>query len=286
MPSAHTATLEAERYLLEHNITTLPIDPFALAKQCDITVQAKPIHVKGVSGMLIRHDNQFAIAYATHIKSKGFQRFSVSHELGHYLLPGHIEAVLNNNIHESHAGFVSVDSYEREADSFATGLLMPSTLFCQELDCIGKGLDAIKALACKCITSLTATAIRYVELTDTPTAVIQSSGDRIEWCFMSDELQEIPRLDWLRKNTPLHKNTATYTFNKNPSNVTSALRRDSTGNIQDWFNGSFDIEVIEEVQGLGLYDRTLTVLTVENLDIEELQENKELEESWTPRFRR
>jgi hypothetical protein len=47
----------------------------------------------GVSGMLLRNGDDFGILYATHIKSSGFQRFSISHELGHYFLPGHIDAV-------------------------------------------------------------------------------------------------------------------------------------------------------------------------------------------------
>ena len=38
--------------------------------------------------------NMFGIAYATHIDNVGFQNFSVGHELGHYFLPGHVDAVL------------------------------------------------------------------------------------------------------------------------------------------------------------------------------------------------
>ena len=64
-----------------------------------------------------------------HIDNIGFQNFSVAHELGHYFLPGHIDAVLaDGDVHESRAGFASGDRYEMEADHFAATLLMPRSV--------------------------------------------------------------------------------------------------------------------------------------------------------------
>jgi hypothetical protein len=81
----------AEALLKQEGIASLPVDPFALAASRDITVQAKPDTADGVSGMLIRHGDSFGILYATYIPSEGFQRFSISHELGHYFLEGHLD---------------------------------------------------------------------------------------------------------------------------------------------------------------------------------------------------
>jgi len=282
-----SATREAENFLRELNVTELPVDPFAIAKDLGIKLIPKQIDSEGVSGMLIRDDDQFAIVYATHIDSEGFQRFSISHEIGHYKLPGHVDAIFNEeNVHQSRAGFVSNDQYEREADHFAAGLLMPTDLFLAHMKTAGEGLDAIEKLASICITSISATAIRYVQQTDIPAAVIQSVSSTIEWCWMSNVLKEIPGLDWIKKCTSLPRNTATYDFNRNKSNVIEAKRIDSTSNLQDWFNCQFDVEVIEEVKGLGKYGRTLTVLTAEEFDLEELQEEEEIDDSWTPHFRR
>ena len=111
-----------------------------------------------------------------HIDSVGFH-FSVAHELGHYYLPGHIDAVLSNSdVHESRAGFASGDRYEIEADLFAATLLMPRTLFTRAMSTAGDGLPAIEKLAEQCHTSLTATAIRYARCTREPVAVVLSSG--------------------------------------------------------------------------------------------------------------
>ena len=80
------ASQTAEAFLKEEGIARLPVDPFAIAASRDIDVKGKPEKTEGVSGMLLRHGNNFGIVYATHIPSLGFQRFSISHELGHYFL--------------------------------------------------------------------------------------------------------------------------------------------------------------------------------------------------------
>ena len=124
------ASVTAARVLSEHGIVSLPVDPIALAAKVGIQVTAKPMSARGVSGMLIRSGDEFAIAYATHITSKGFQHFSVAHELGHYFLEGHPNAVFDRRgIHQSRANFASDDPYEVEADFFASALLMPENLF-------------------------------------------------------------------------------------------------------------------------------------------------------------
>ena len=152
---------------------SLPIDPFVMAQQNNIVVREKS--VKGVSGMLLRYGNSFGIMYSSYIKNEGFQRFSIAHELGHYFLEGHLEHVLpeGQSAHKSSAGFSSGNSYELEADYFASGLLMPDDLI---LHVIKKekypGLSIIKKIAETCKTSLVSSAIRYVSLTQDAVAII------------------------------------------------------------------------------------------------------------------
>src|SRR3546814_8530393 len=154
------AKQRAEAFLRDEGITTLPVDPFMIAASRDIEVKEKRDTTGGVSGMLLRHGDVFGILYATHIRSEGFHRFSVGHELGHYFLDGHIDHILpKDGIHTSHAGFVSANPYELEADQFAAGLLMPATPFKRALEKKEAGLQGGESLAGLCKTSLTATAI-------------------------------------------------------------------------------------------------------------------------------
>ena len=245
------AMLAAENVVKQQGISTLPVDPVALAKSLGITVIAKPASAQGVSGMLLRHGNAFGIAYATHIHNIGFQNFSVSHELGHYFLPGHIDAVLSHGaVHESHAGFGSGDRYEMEADHFAATLLMPRVLFTNAMRTAGDGLPAIEKLAKQCRTSLTATGIRYTKCTGDPVAIVLSTGARISYCFMSEALKEVEGLNWIRKGEGLSKATATFAFNQDPERVRRAEREQDVSDLQDWLGGDRSLSVTEQVIGL------------------------------------
>jgi IrrE N-terminal-like domain len=267
---------------------TLPIDPIAIARSKAIEVIPKPLGDTAVSGMLIRVGQEYVIAYATHIDNEGFQRFSIGHELGHYLLPGHPDAVLDaTGVHQSRAGFRSIDRYETEADRFAAGLLMPRHLFGPALERLGQGFGAVESLANLCKTSLHATAVRYAQCSPDPVAIIVSTADWIDHCFMSDELKTLDGIDWLRKHDSLPRSSATYAFNKNPANSASGERVEGTSNLRDWFGGSYDIDVAEDVVGLGSYGKTLTVLyNIDLPDEEERDQDTAMRESWQPRFRR
>ena len=236
----------------------------------------------------MRLGEEYGIAYATHIPSKGFQRFSVAHEIGHYKLPGHIDHIFadGRTVHESRAGIFLGDPYEVEADHFAAGLLMPDPLFSREMERVGDGLDAIESLRKICRTSIEATAIRYISRTDVPAAIIRSVGTRIEYCSMSKSLKEMDELEWIKKGTPIPAGTATERFNADASNVAAGKRLDDTTSLMDWFGGERDIELEEEVKGLGGYGKTLTVLYApEGIDQGEDDEDAELEESYEIRFR-
>lgn len=280
--------LAAEQIIKGLGITKLPVDPFAIAQERDITIAAKPASHAGVSGMLIRVGNQYAIAYATHIDNEPFQRYSVSHELGHYFMPGHPDAVLDaNGIHESRAQFSSKDRYEMEADGFAAGLLMPRHLFVPALERAGNGLAAIETLGTLCKTSLHATAIRFAKCTHDPVAVIVTVGNRIDHCFMSEALKAVDGIDWLRKREAVPRITPTFYFNEDAENVRRGIRIEETSNLQHWFGGRRSIEISEDVIGLGSYGKTLTVLyDINPPDPEEDDEEETLTESWTPRFHR
>ncbi|WP_223789940.1 ImmA/IrrE family metallo-endopeptidase [Marinicella meishanensis] len=283
-----SATRQAENLLKEIGIDQLPVDPFLIASMYEIDVQDMPSKQGGVSGMIVKVKDNYGILYATHIENDGFQRFSICHELGHYFLPGHPEIVFStSDMHTSKSGFVSSDKHEIEADNFATGLLMPSFLFDRELEKLPSGLDAIVQLSEICNTSITATAIRYAQRTPDPAAIVVSTGDRVSYCFMSDELTEYPELTWIKKQSLLPRETHTYEFNKDSQNIKSSAQISGTIGFNTWFGGSTEGELYEEVIGLGSYGKTLTVLTGSELpDLDELEEDKELEESWTPRFKR
>ena len=279
------AGLAAERWARDNGIVSLPVRPKEIAEGLDIVVRAKSDAAQGVSGMLLRHGNEFAICYATRVKSVGFQNFSVAHELGHYLLDGHPEHIFaHGGVHMSQAGFTSADPYEAEADHFAAGLMMPDYLFDPALRTTGEGLSAVEALSRLCKTSLTSTAIRYAQRTTVPAAVVVSTGGRIDYCFMSKAMKDFDALNWPRKGDLLPGGVATERFSRTASNVSDGRRLHEDGDLKDWFGGR-KVAMEEEALGLGSYGKVLTVITAGSFG-EDGDDDDDLQERWTPRFRR
>lgn len=277
----------AEQFLKEKGLNDLPIDPFYIAKLLEIEVISKSFEDVGVSGMLLRSGNSFAIVYATHIKNEGFKRFSVAHELGHYILPEHPQKIFTQGVsqHLSRAGFQSIDQLEKEADQFAAALLMPSILFTKASNSLRmEGLEAIRELATLCQTSLLATAIRYVETVSIPVAMISSCNGRIDFCKISATMAEF-RIQSLPKGTPLPRGTRTELLHRDQELIKNYRGDEAKGDLQDWFGGTRSIPIYEEVIGLGAYGKALTILTTD-FELDEIEEEEKLVESWTPTFRR
>ncbi|GIK23628.1 MAG: hypothetical protein BroJett005_30420 [Ignavibacteriota bacterium] len=262
----------AEELIRKLKIADLPVDPIDIARQHGIEVKAKPSSSPGVSGFLMKVGDTFGIMYATHIRNDGFIRFTIAHELGHYFLPGHPDKLFpaGDGLHESRSGFVSRDQHEEEADHFAAALLMPTTLFSKAMHDAGEGFAAIDRLASLCKTSITATAIRFAMYSPDPVAVVISSGRSIEYCFMSEVLRDLRGITWIRKGDALPSQSETYRFNSDASNVAAGSKAEAWTNLDLWFDGAPNLDMKEDVVGLGSYDKTLTVLyTDEALDDED-----------------
>ena len=266
---------------------SLPVNLSTIADKHDIFIRPKNNTSKGVSGMLLRHGNIFGIMYSTHIRSKGFQRFSIAHELGHYFIAGHVDHILPNedSIHKSFAGFVSGDSYEREADHFAAGLLMPEDLIQPIIRKTSPGLSTVKKIVESCKTSLISSAIKYVSLSEDAVAVIVSGEGKVDFCFLSQSMKSLPELLWPTKKSPVPANSLTTRLNKKENLIIQTDSEEDEIDITKWLGGSKSFQVKEEVQRLGSYNKTLTVLSYSG-DIEEIinDEEDELIDSWTPRF--
>lgn len=267
----------AEKLVRDEGLT-LPINVTALAASRDIIVEAKPARSKGVSGMLIRSGENYAIAYATHITSEGFQRFSIAHELGHYFLPGHPEAVFRSgNTHESRGGFSSGDQIELEADHFAAGLLMPKHLFKAAAGRYSDGIEAIKGIAEDCKTSLTASAIRYARLTDAAIAIILSTGSSVDYCFVSESMRQVKGFRHLKKGSLLPQKSGTRAFNQVTENVSLARDESDDTDLNLWFHTDEEFVASEEIVGLGEYGKTLTVIAADLPD-----ESDDSDDEWEP----
>lgn len=283
------ARIRAEAVAQRFGVTEAPVDVLTIAERSGIVVEAKPAEAQGVSGMLLRHGDEFGILYATHVGGSGFQRFSIAHELGHYFLDGHCDQLLENGAHVSRAGQGSPDPFEQEADAFAASLLMPSRLFEARLRTDEPSLDLVLRLAGEFDTSLVSTAIRLAERSRRPVAVLTSASGVLEVCAVSDAMKVHARRGWLRRGDRVPLGSRTSKLAREVPRVSRSDREVGVADIADWYDCGMPVPGREEVIGLGRYGRVLTVLTCDtvqdNEDVDTCEE-ADLLERWTPRFHR
>jgi hypothetical protein len=117
-------------------------------------------------------------------------RFTIAHELGHYFMDEHRIALSSGRApaHPSKCEYESTLAVEREADHFASHLLMPTEPFKKMARAHKPGLAGILAIAERFGTSVTSAAIRYAKEETVPCAVMKWSPDgSFQWRWISTE---------------------------------------------------------------------------------------------------
>jgi len=252
----------AYRILEDHKITTLPVNPIEIAQKEDILVKPKNDCEPGVSAMLIRVGDNVGISYATYLNNHGFESFSIAHELGHYFLDGHMDHLFRTDeIHVSNAEYFGDNKIEQEANIFASALLMPETLFKDKLTLYEKGFTCIKEMSLLCNTSLTATAIRYAELTEDKVIIIVSTNGIIDYCCLSDSVFKLKDVEIPKKGHKIPPDTVTRLFSNNTGEISMMNKIGAETTFSDWLDCRSSKEAYEEAIGLGKYGKVLTVIS-------------------------
>jgi len=131
-------------------------------------------HIYGNLGRLDRADSPRA-------------RFTLAHELGHYFIDDHRLALSAGQTqpHGSSCEYESPILAEQEADLFAANLLMPRRRFPDKAKAVAPGLAGVMKLAKTFGTSITATALRYVDMDLRPCAVVKWNWRGYAWKLLS-----------------------------------------------------------------------------------------------------
>lgn len=106
----------------------IPVDVIRAAKLYGLEVYAtemEKMNAGGVSGILVEKDGTWAI-FINHSDSLSRQRFSIAHELGHFLIHKGEQFVDDFPAGEAFYRDGKDNTVEREANYFAACLLMPA----------------------------------------------------------------------------------------------------------------------------------------------------------------
>lgn len=152
------------------------IDIEAVAQYCNATVVYE--RLTGCEARIIGNADR-AIITVNSESHRARQRFSVGHELGHWMLDRNkIGFACTNIAFRSQWGAANP---ERAANAFAADLLLPTQIFERYAHAVPITLQSAHSLAAKFQTSLTATAIRLVQHGSFPAMIIYFVSGARKW---------------------------------------------------------------------------------------------------------
>lgn len=169
------------------------IDIEAIAFDRGVNVSYEVLH--GCEATLVGYGDK-AIATINPSPSRGRERFSIGHEIGHWQM--HRGKSFKCRSDDIVLNYSSNNDYEKEADEFAAHLLMPTKIFQSAIRTSGQpGLNDLKKIADDFEVSLQAISIRLTQLDSLPVIVACYSKRGREWYSRANH---IPRR-WMPKTT-------------------------------------------------------------------------------------
>jgi hypothetical protein len=205
---------------------------------------------------LLRNGSQGLVRISDKIMEPGRRRFAIAHEIGHWLLHekvSHLLACTDADMLQSY----KASPLEVEASIFAGNLLMPEHLFIPASSNRNPTTSLIKNLATKFGTTLTATAVRYVETSDDYCVLVVSEQNKIKWWRASRRFGDYEF--WLDTKTTLPRHSVAANFYRREP----VPERPQTVSFRDWFGeipGIYSETVLEQAIPLASYGQVLSLI--------------------------
>jgi Zn-dependent peptidase ImmA (M78 family) len=178
---------KAERRLLDLGLSEpSEIDLEAIAWDEGVKIQFQDLN--GCEARLVGYEDRAIITIRKNTDDRR-KRFSIAHELGHWNY--HRGRSFECRADDLVEGYTSKPTEEREADEYAANLLMPAYMFKPlALKVKRPTFDGVKQISDLFNTSLTATAIRLVDMNVWPLVLICHSVKGRIWFRRSKDVPE------------------------------------------------------------------------------------------------
>ena len=171
-----------------------------IAEEFGIDILYRPAESYDGALLRIRDAQRCCIVINSRIREESRKRFTLAHEIGHFVLPGQQE--VSAPCKQQRIENWDADLYrpELEANRFAAEILMPRGLIAEFVQS-EPSLESIRSIAQLCGTSLTASAVRLITLTPHRAAVVWSQNQKILWSKLSEAFVRWMRKGEVRENT-------------------------------------------------------------------------------------
>ncbi|MCH8146681.1 MAG: ImmA/IrrE family metallo-endopeptidase [Planctomycetes bacterium] len=145
--------------------------------------------LQSAEARLTRKGDRGIIRIRKDLDPPGRRRFAIGHELGHWQLHRNISQIFVCTEADMIANYRR-SRIEAEANSFASALLMPERMFVSTMHDSRPTFAGLYSLEDHFDTSLTATAIRWVDLARDYCAVVVSIAGKIKWWRGSEDFED------------------------------------------------------------------------------------------------
>jgi hypothetical protein len=147
-----------------------------LAKR--IGLQIDEVNSSGFDGALLRLAGRpdGIIGVRKTIREKERKRFTIAHEIGHYVLPGHDAENPYCDADDVVAIGKEAEKLERAANKFAAEFLLPSPAVRRIVRRLGVSFETIRFVGQQFEASLTAAAVQCVKVADNGVLVMSKGG--------------------------------------------------------------------------------------------------------------
>jgi len=160
-------------------------------------------------------------------------RFTLAHELGHYFIDSHRVGLKKGVIspHPSNLALVQKDEMEKEADYFASCLLMPRERLRKFTGGRKFSLKIIEEISDAFQVSLTSAVIRFAEVGTHDILSVFSSGNTVKWFTKSDDFPKLPHK--FKPGEKLPPTTVAGEFYTKPDSKYTDVE---LVDVEDWFH--------------------------------------------------
>ncbi len=165
---------------------TNPLD-FTLEEIANsLGVCVREIPIQGSEGRILINKNTGIISINSSITHLGKKNFVLAHEIGHFLMHKEIEYLFTDN-YKTLSDWHTNGIHERQANAFATELLMPKNLFQSIIG--GKKLNIafINDISSYFRVSMMAAFLRYIQLGIYPAMLIYMEKGIVKWKQYSND---------------------------------------------------------------------------------------------------
>ena len=228
----------------------------------------------GAQGRIVIRGSRAKVAVDSSIPEEGRKRFVAAHELGHFELHRQEAHLFKCKEEYFELWQKQNPAIEREANVFASELLMPTHMFVEAASGMTPNLDSVRELADRFSTTLTATGLRFLDFTTEPCAVICSQEGAVQWCKRTSTFGQ-----WIPSGQVLGENTYAYDFFNGKSLPQGPAEVLATA----WFPEARlkpGATIQEHSLGMPSYRSVLTLLVVK--DIIECEEDEVVDDHFTP----